>query len=35
VFDEYQRDGVLVMPLICNLHLGRLRETFELDPGNG
>jgi len=35
VFEEYQQDGVLVTPLICNLHLGRLRETLELDPGNG
>jgi hypothetical protein len=26
---------VLETPLICNLHLGRLRETFGLDPRNG
>jgi SAM-dependent methyltransferase len=25
VFEEYQRDGMLVTPLTCNLHLGRLR----------
>jgi ubiquinone/menaquinone biosynthesis C-methylase UbiE len=25
VFEEYQRDGVLMTPLSCNLHLGRLR----------
>jgi ubiquinone/menaquinone biosynthesis C-methylase UbiE len=24
VFEEYERDGVLVIPLTCNLHLGRL-----------
>lgn len=35
VFEQYQRDGVLETPLICNLHLGRLRETFGLDPRNG
>lgn len=35
VFEQYQRDGVLVTPLICNLHLGRLRKTFGLDPRNG
>jgi ubiquinone/menaquinone biosynthesis C-methylase UbiE len=25
VFEEHQRDGTLVTPLTCNLHLGRLR----------
>ena len=29
VFEEYQRDGVLVTPLTCNLHLGRLGKTFD------
>jgi SAM-dependent methyltransferase len=29
VFEEYQRDGVLVTPLSCNLHLGHLRLAFE------
>jgi hypothetical protein len=28
VFEEYQRDGVLMTPLTCNLHLGRLRAEF-------
>jgi ubiquinone/menaquinone biosynthesis C-methylase UbiE len=28
VFEEYQRDGKLVTPLVCNLHLGRLRVAF-------
>jgi ubiquinone/menaquinone biosynthesis C-methylase UbiE len=28
VFDEYQRDGMLVTPLTCNLHLGQLRAQF-------
>jgi ubiquinone/menaquinone biosynthesis C-methylase UbiE len=26
VFEEYQRNGMLETPLVCNLHLGRLRE---------
>jgi SAM-dependent methyltransferase len=28
VFEEYQQDGMLVTPLSCNLHLGRLRAEF-------
>jgi ubiquinone/menaquinone biosynthesis C-methylase UbiE len=28
VFEEYQRDGVLVTPLVCHLHLGRLRAEL-------
>ena len=31
VFEEYQRDGMLVTPLTCNLHLGRLKVNFT-DP---
>jgi SAM-dependent methyltransferase len=30
VFEEYQRDGMLVTPLTCNLHLGRLLAQFEV-----
>jgi SAM-dependent methyltransferase len=30
VFEEYQRDGMLVTPLICNLHLGHLRDFANL-----
>jgi SAM-dependent methyltransferase len=32
VFEEYQRDGLLVTPLTCNLHLGRLRRKFSTAP---
>jgi SAM-dependent methyltransferase len=32
VFEEYQRDGVLVTPLSSNLHLGRLRPEFAAAP---
>jgi SAM-dependent methyltransferase len=28
VFQEHQRDGVLMTPLTCNLHLGHLRAEF-------
>jgi hypothetical protein len=28
VFAEYQRDGVLVTPLACELFLGRLRGKY-------
>jgi hypothetical protein len=30
VFDEYQRDGMLVTPLVCQLFLGRLGMQFEM-----
>jgi ubiquinone/menaquinone biosynthesis C-methylase UbiE len=30
VFEEYQRNGMLVTPLSCNLHLGRLRDFANL-----
>ncbi len=32
VFEEYQRDGLVVTPLTCNLHLGRLRRQFTDAP---
>jgi hypothetical protein len=28
VFDEYQQEGLLMTPLTCNLHLGRLRADL-------
>jgi hypothetical protein len=28
VFEEYQRDGMLVTPLVCQLSLGRLRGKY-------
>jgi SAM-dependent methyltransferase len=34
VFEEYQRDGLLVTPLTCNLHLGRLRGKY-MSMGDG
>jgi ubiquinone/menaquinone biosynthesis C-methylase UbiE len=34
VFEEYQRDGVLVMPLSCDLHLGCLRGKY-MSMGDG
>ena len=34
VFEEYQRDGSLVTPLTCNLHLGRLRGKY-MSVGDG
>jgi ubiquinone/menaquinone biosynthesis C-methylase UbiE len=32
VFEEYQRDGVLMTPMSCNLHLGHLRLEFAAAP---
>jgi hypothetical protein len=29
VFEEYQQDGMLVTPLACDLHLGRLEMQFQ------
>jgi SAM-dependent methyltransferase len=34
VFEEYQQDGLLVTPLSCKLHLGRLRAEF-MSMGDG
>jgi SAM-dependent methyltransferase len=32
VFEEYQQEGLLMTPLICNLHLGHLRAEFATAP---
>ena len=34
VFEEFQRDGVLMTPLACQLYLGRLRGTY-MSMGDG